>query len=361
MKIAFVGQTSILGNSALEGRIRALASQLAVSNHEVIIFSALEKQTRRLEYARIRYIPSLSPDRPGGWLYTLLSVLAAMRERADVIHLTSWKAACLAPLIAMIQANTTLLWTADSLPEHVGMLQRFMVRIAARLCDAITVPTRSLQYQFRMAYDILPIYIPDGYQAPTLRDIAVSRWRLKRNKYTLAIADSAPTIRQLAAAYKQVKTRRKLIVMTSLEESALKNFSRGQSRLRILSVISPRERTSLIRQAQLVVFADATIGTNELLLAMDAGRSVIAVNAPHLQEIAGTTIQFFRADDRQHLAMLLGQSFSGKKAQTRARAHFTWQRIFEDYETLYHYPLVQKVPVDSIRQSRLTQSAIASR
>lgn len=356
MNIFFVGQTTISKTSSQGSRIHALAKQLAKRGHEVIAFTATGKELRRGAHMRVQYLPSLVPDAPGGWLYTLLSILSATRKQADVIQVTSWKAAALIPLAAVLRPHTTIIWTTDTAPSTKRLGRRLTVWLAARLCDAITTPTREAQYRFRNLFGVLPIYIPDGYNTPIMTDIPTSHWKLRKNTYTLALCDTPEALQKLCKAYKSAKSRKKVSVLTNALTPALKRIQTRNSFIRIIEANTPRARASLIRNAGSLVIADATPSTQEFLLAMESGVPLIAVNHPLYQEIAGTTVQFFQSEDAEHFSKLLGtalQTAGTKKKSTkttkRARAHFMWERIYEDYEILYHYPLVRRVPVDSVR------------
>ncbi|MBI3256083.1 MAG: glycosyltransferase [Candidatus Andersenbacteria bacterium] len=87
------------------------------------------------------------------------------------------------------------------------------------------------------------------------------------------------------------------------------------------------------------------------------GLPVVAVNHSLNQEILGTTGLFVQKDNAEALAEALSsvlfypreQKKWGSKTRKRVRAHFTWQRVLEEYLTVYHYPFVRRVPVDSIQ------------
>lgn len=357
MNIHFVGQTSVLGSSAREQRIQALSQRLAVQNHAIVAFSATERHIRRANGFAVRYAPSFAPDVPGGWLYTLVSFLRALNKTTDVVHLHGWKSAALLPFATLIRPEVTFVWTIDTLPTNHRIVRRIIVWLAARLCDAITVPTRDLQYKFRLAYHVLAAYVPDGYNPQTIKDIPASHWKLRKNQYTLVIGDNVQTLRNTCLAYKDTGKRKKLTVLVNEITPTLKRLAKRYSFVRLIESKSARQRSSLIRQAGQIIFLDSN--SHAFLLAMDAGKPILAANYPLLQELAGTTVQFFKANDRKYLASLLSESINeGKKAKIRARAHFTWSRVCEEYETFYHYPRVVRVPVDSVRKSRLVHGEV---
>lgn len=355
MNVFFVGQTSVLGQSAREQRIRALARQLAHRNHQVMTYSATEKHIRRSGSFGLRAVPSFDPSIPGGWLYTILSLLRGLGKKTDVVHMHGWKAAALMPLAALTRPQATFVWTVDTLPGNHRFTRRLTVWLAARLCDAITVPTRDLQYRFRLKHRVLAAYVPDGYETSAIKDIPASHWKLRKDTYTLVVVDDAAALRKFCLAYKDTKKRKKVVVLVRTLTRELERLGKRYTFVRFIETTSNRQRSALIRQAGQVIFLAAN--STEFLLAMDTATPLLAASHPLLQELAGTTVQFFHLRDRKHLAGLLQeQPASNRKTSIRARAHFTWQRVFEEYETLYHYPKVLRVPVDSVRPSRTAQA-----
>lgn len=361
MNIFFVGQTGVLGESAQEKRVYNLAHALGSHGRTVVVSSATHKQLHNLNGFTLDYTASLIPESPGGWLYTAASMRKALKGKADVIHISSWKAAVLGIVAALASPSTTLVWTVDELPRTHIKARRITVWLATRLFDAILTPTRNLQQQFRFTFGILPVYLPDGYNEPAIANIPASHWKLRKNQYLLAITDSAESARTLLVSYKNAGSRKKIIVVTRVITPALRRLAKRYPLLHLIESTTPRQRTSLIRQAKAVLLPDTAATQEELLIAMDTGRRVLATTHPLYQETAGTTVEFFNTKDAKHLTELLGVAAKeagaiNKKAQKRARSHFTWARIFDEYETFYHYPVIRRVPIDSVGTNR----AIAS-
>ncbi|MBI1833239.1 MAG: glycosyltransferase family 4 protein [Candidatus Andersenbacteria bacterium] len=346
MKVTFVGQLSVLGTSPTEKRIRALLASTRKRGYETMAFSATEK-IKNINGATIKYRPSFSPQSRGGWLYTILSLLSATRSGADTIHLTTWRAGALAWLAATLRPTATIVWTISTMPRAGSLLSRFVIWQAARACDAITVPTRSLQYLLRLHFNLLAAYIPDGYEAPITPDIPAKTWNVRKGLYTVAITTSSADRRRILKAYKATGTHKKILVFKENE-------------------LSERQLSSLVRQAAVVVLFDSGTRSSVLLQAMDAGKPIVAVNEPLYAEVLGTAGKVLRRSDAKYLRELLTdivknpsiQKELGVQAQKRSQAHFSWTRISDEYDKLYHYPLVRRVPVDSIQRSRLTDPAV---
>ena len=361
MNIFFVGQTGVLGTTPHEKRVYRLAQELGMRGQHAFVTSATPKQLRRLNGFTMNHSASLIPETPGGLLYTILSLQKAIRANADVIHISDWKAAALGIFAALLLPKATFVWTVDTLPTTRMIGRRLTVWFAARLYDAIITPTRNLQYRFRLTFGIVPVYIPDGYDQPVISDIPASHWKLRKNQYLLTITDNAASLRTLMVSHKNSNSRRKIIALTQAITPALRRLTKRYPLLTLIEATTSRQRASIIRQAKAVILPDTTATQEELLVAMDAGKAVFAVSHPLYQEIAGTTVQFVDMHDQEHLVALLKDAAkqvggSNKKAKRRAQAHFTWVRIFDEYETFYHYPVVQRVAIDSIGANRIIAS-----
>ena len=362
MKISFIGQIHIFGEDAISRRLRALSSELTQRRHTVRLYSATERSIRQWQGANVLYRPSFNPTQPGGWLYAAISAISSAFWKADVIHLMGWKVAAFAPVIALLSSESTLIWTISNVSRKT-FVTRLIMWQAVRLCDAITVPDRSVQWQLRREYGVLGTYVPDGYSAPALEDIPAKTWKLRKGQYTVVLADSTAKLRAIVKSYTQVKSKKKLVFITDKKTAAMTRLERSSRLLKVVEVQSNRERSSLVRQAASVIIADER-AAELMLLACDSEVPVVAENLPRLQEIAGTTVSFFRLKDVEHLEDLLREVVKQpymidiQPAQKRARKHFGWARIFEEYETLYHYPVVRRVSVDSIQPKSFTQPVV---
>lgn len=358
MKITFVGQARVLGGSSLEKRIGALADFFSQKGHAVFATSATREPKKTASLQAI-YRASFSPENPGGRLFTAFSVLFAIRSKSDVIHFTTWKAVAYAYIVSLIRPQTTLVWTVSNMPNAGSLLSRFVVWQAAKACDAIVVPTRSLQYQMRLHFGVLPAYVPDGYSNPALADIPAKTWNVRKGLYSLAFADSVKDAKWIISAYTAIKTQKQLIVVLPSITRAAKALAAKYPRIQIIEAKGNRQAISLIRQAAVTIFANTPSSAEHILHAMNAKNAVIAINDPLYSEVLATAGKVIRKGDAEYLEVLLReivktpstQQLFGNAAHARAFAHFRWARLAEEYEKFYHYPAVRLVPMDSIQPS----------
>ncbi len=374
MKILFIGQRGIPAHRTHghsdEERVEELAARLAGAGHAVTVLATKPYGTptvKNLHGIIVRYVPTFHPQHPGGLVSVIASLAVMWRMNPDVVHMHGWRAAAFVRLAALLCPETTFVWTVTSLPQNNHLLARIISWQARHVFDAIVTPTRELQYHCLNTLNLRTQYIPDGYAVSILEDIPASQWGLRRGQYVLMDATKLDEITWIAQAYKLTRTKKKLAVLLYEEMPSLKRLQRKYPFLVPIVASSPRARTSLVRQAAAMISATKQPQSSLLLVAMDAGCPVVAANYPLQQEVLGITGVFAKAGDIEDMARVLNevifytmrQKQIGTAAQKRARNHFGWARILEEYLTVYHYPEVKRVPIDSIRAGARTREKFA--
>ncbi len=370
MKILFIGQLGISTTTkqanGREARVLALATLLSRAKHKITVIATpafCPPHIKKWGQIEIRHIPSFHPEKPGGWLYELLSLITVWKLQPDVVHISSFKAAVLTRLGVLLSPQTTFVWTVDFLPSDQPFFTILALRIARRVMDVITSPTRVIQYRLLTEFGVKTTYIPDGYTENTLYPIPCSHFDLRKQQYAITEVKNVDSLAFLARVYQQTKSRKKLLVFIPAKTAAFTRIAKKFSFLRLMEEPTPRVKYSLISQAATAVMIEE--GPLDFILhVMHSGIATVAVNYSLNQEVFGTTARFIERGDSESLGQILTaflfyplqrETFE-KKAQKRAQGHFTWERIVEEYMTVYHYPLVRKVPVDSIQRIIVGQS-----
>lgn len=322
-----------------EVRTAALAKQAAKNGHIVTISTpntAISNESLAFTGARLLKLSSLDPRIPGGYFYTLLACAKALISRPDTIVVQDWKAALvLRPFLLLLQ-KTCAVWVIDDMPP------RFATRIASGF-DQFCATSRTVQYRLLTQYNVTSTYIPDGYTVPELVDISSKTVGLTKEKYAVALTQDKKEIQRIARAFAATKTRKKLVV-----------FGAGKSSAKITYIHAPltsRLATSIVRQAGIVITADSA-QSPLLLQAMDAGRHIIATTDSLHEELLGVTAKYYAPTDYKQLTTLLKDGFktlsANRPALLRAKHHFTWNKIGQEYERAYKHKKAILVPFDSI-------------
>jgi glycosyltransferase involved in cell wall biosynthesis len=371
MHIMFMGQRGIPAQSytdSTEKRVEALASLLSQDGHTATVTCSkpyYKSKIRRFGNMRLVYPFTFNPEKPGGLLHIFSSLFILWRTQPDVAHIHGWKTAVFVRFAALLSPETTFIWTISYIPASKRRLTSFIAWQAKGAFDAISTPYRQLQYQLLVQYNLRCQYIPDGYVQPRIADTPAKHWDLRKGQYCATTATGREDIRWIAKAYSNLTTRKKLVVLTEPRD----NITRLQKQfpfLIVLPVQHGRAYASLIRQAAVVIATNPAGSAEHLLHAMDAGRAIIATSHPFNEELLGTNAQIVKQGDTDGLLSALRavvpspkiQNSWGSAAQKRAQNHFHWHRIVEEYKTLYHYPVVRRVPLDSVRPVPAAQQSV---
>lgn len=343
MHIYFIGQKGISANvveDIAEIRAEALAKQASKNGHTVTVAvttGSIVNTSVDAPYIRTRFFPSLDPRIPGGYLYALLSCIAALWIRPDTIVVQGWNAALILRILSPFLPHTCAILIVEDLPV------RFLCSFIASGFEQVCSTSRTIQYMFVTAYNLKTTYIPDGYTPMQLPDIATKQFGLQQGKYAVLFAQDIKEIRRVARTFAAAKTRKKLVV-----------FGTGKSSPKITYIdIHPTSRTaiSLVHQAGVVIAADP-LYSPLLLHAMDAGKQIIATADSLHEELLGVTARYYLHRDYKHLTELVKTAFKQPAANTAARLrathHFTWDKIGQEYERVYKHSRAIPVPFDSV-------------
>lgn len=361
MQVLFVGQRGapVLGYGEeilREKRVQALAEMLINKGHEATVLCAQPFVSRHLtSFNGVGLIHrfSLNPSKPGGWIHSILELVTLWKEQPDVVHMHGWKIAAMARIAVLLSPESTFIWTIDNAPTLKAGLVRLVARRAAKIVDVITTPTRELQYIALTHWGVRARYMPDGYSELSGAEIN-KELKLRKGQYCLSTATTPQDVRNIAKAYSKAGTKKKLVILQE-QQGYWKRLEKEFSCLFFAGELSGRRLKTLLDGAALVIVAGQNTPTDTLFQTMHSKKAIIAMARAGYEEILGASAQFFKGGDTEELTQLLrglvanvkAQESWGRKTRSRAYKHFQWSQIASDYISLYHYPLVRTVAVDS--------------
>ena len=362
MRVLFAGQRGIpvLGYEAgklREKRVQALAEVLTNKGHEVSVLCAQPFASRHLTNfngVELVHCFSLNPEKSGGWIHSLFELVTVWKEQPDVVHIHGWRMAVMARLAVLLSPESTFVWTIDNVPGLKKGLVRLAARRTAEVVDVVTAPTRELQYIALNNWGVRARYVPDGYNEISGTEMARKQLSLRKGQYILCTAAASQDVRRVAKAYSKAGTKKKLVILQE-RKGYWKRLGKEFPFLFFAGELGGRRLKALIDGAAVVIVSEGETPVDTLFQAMSSGKAIAAAARAGYEEILGVSAQYFRDGDTDGLAQLLrgvavnvrAQKSWGKKAGLRAYKHFQWLRIAEEYISLYHYPLVRTVAVDS--------------
>ncbi len=278
---------------------------------------------------------------------SFLSCIATLFIKPDTVHLHGMKAAIFLRILLPFMQKTTIVWTISKIPRFSGFLPYI-----AEGFESICTPSRTMQYRLLTQYSLKSEYIPDGYTEPLLPDIRPALFNLRKEQYGVLFSDDINQIKQINALYKGLKTKKKLVIFS-------KNKYAGITTIDVPS--TSRSTQSLIRQAGFVISTDPAYSPL-LLQAMDSGRAIIATTDSLHEELLGTTAKYYEENDSTQLQKLLAGAIKkhtlNTSAQTRAKNHFSWEKVGQEYMRAYKHSKTVLVPFDSIIPKNRFQRAV---
>lgn len=314
-----------LGKNPSETRAHVLISEATRNNHKVIVLS------------------------------NALSGIFTPFMRIDTIHVHSTAAAIILRFALLLTNKTTTIWTISDIPEFSNahfqaVFQRFFAIFALGF-TTITTPSRMIQYKLLSLYSVKSEYIPDGYSLPVLPDIRPAVYDLRKEQYGIVFTKNTEELKHIAKIFKTFRSTKKLVVFSNRTHPVFTSIN--------LPVTS-RGAESLIRQAAFILIADPAYSPLALQ-AMDTGRNIIATTEPLHEELFGTTAKYYEKSDTVQLEILLENAISDRSlntaAQIRAKNHFQWDKIAQEYMRVYKSRTTVLVPFDSIIAGKRFQTA----
>lgn len=281
----------------------------------------------------------------------IFTIFTTMRSNTNTIHVHGWNAGFFISFFRFcIPRTTTLTLTVNSLPT--GTYRRFARRVANTF-DKVVVSSRTIQYQLLLINEIQSLYIPNGYTEPLLNDIEPRIFGLRNNQYGVILSQSLREIEGIMAAYTTTGSKKKMVIFGNNPSPECKKLLKKYPLLTLADLpSSSRGAQSLVRRAGFVLVPNTSYEAL-LLQAMDANRTIIASTSPFIEEILGTTGFYYSSDDFAHIERLLALASRGElepkySPALRAKHHFSWGHVWDQYEHLYTRKTVKLVPFDSL-------------
>ncbi|MFQ5694466.1 MAG: glycosyltransferase [Terriglobia bacterium] len=372
MKIAIVGTRGVPANyGGFETLAEELGARLAARGHDVRVYGRRPTITYdRPTYRGMRVV--LLPTLPTKYLdtiaHTFLSVFHLARTDAEVA------------LVCNV-ANSPFVWlprllgipTALNVDGHDRKRRKWSAlgRAYLWLCEwlALVTPTemvtdaRVMQDYYRRRYrkrSTLISYGAEPRETGGARDV-LDRFGLEPGRYLLYVSRLEPENNPelVVRAFEQLSTQ---------EPAAAGSPARAGWRLALVGgnpyrpgYVARLQQTAdrrivftgpvygdgywqLQRHAGLYVHATEVGGTHPALLeAMACGHCILFLNTAENAEVVGDaglpygrSVPELAAQLRQALADAARRAELGRRARARAREHYSWDKITDQYEALFH-------------------------
>jgi glycosyltransferase involved in cell wall biosynthesis len=359
MRIAILGTRGIPASyGGFETFAEHLSTRLVARGHKVTVYCrAHYVSPRELEFhgVHLQVLPTIRHKYFDTVVHTFLSALHAAPRRFDAALICNAANAPFTPLLRML--GTPVAINVDGL-EHKRKKWNWIGRtyyvLAERLSTILPNKTitdaRVIQDYYLARYSAPSTMIAYGSEIerrpnPQL----VHKWRVEPNRYVLYVSRLEPenNAHLVIEAFKKVRTAHKLLIVGDAPYahdyiSDLKLRARGDKRIIFTGFVFGQDYRALQQNAYCYVHATEVGGTHPALLeAMGFGNCVLTLGAPeNIEAVGDAGILYHDEKDLVHKLQRvlrdgsLVQSYR-HRAQARAKQHYTWDRVVDQYEQLF--------------------------
>ncbi|MHB8160068.1 MAG: DUF1972 domain-containing protein [Thermoleophilia bacterium] len=360
MRIAMLGTRGIPGGySGFETAVEELSTRLVQRGHDVVVYCRphmVKFEGATYKGVRLIKLPTIAHKHLDTIVHTGLSTFHLLaKEKCDVALYFIAGNSPFAFLPRLKRVPTAI--NVDGLDSQRAKWSRvakaylrFAERLAPYAANEVIADSREIQKYYQERFNARSVYIPYGAE---MQPVPGSEWldkfSLRPREYVLFVGrlvpENCPDV--LIEAYGGISTDKKLVIVgdasyadeyiRTLKEKAGPNviftgylFGEGYRQLSMNSY----------------VFAVPTVvgGTHPVIVeALAAGNCVlVSDHPPNLETVGDAGVSFLAAEGaaglRARLQMLLDDPESvaayREKAAVRARKHFDWEVVTDQYEEL---------------------------
>lgn len=304
MRIAVLGLRSIGGNCAggIERHVQELAIRMVSLGNEVTVFCRGKYNDVGDDFKGVRLInrPAIYSKHLEAITHTAFAVPSVLMKY-DIVHFHATGPSLLSWMPRFVGIPTVVtVHGLDFLRAKWGGLATMVLRAGAWTsanCPSQTiVVSRVLKEYYRETYQRETVYIPNGIEAPTLRELeSLKRFGLEKDGYVLSLGRLVPEkgIHYLIKAFSKLNTSLKLVIVggDSLSGGYLKKLKRlaeGDQRIVFTGPLYGEDKDEAFSNAKLFVIPSDLEGMPIAMLeAMSYGCPTLASDIPECQEVYG--------------------------------------------------------------------------
>ncbi len=373
MKIGILGTRGIPNAyGGFEQFAQYLAKGLQERQHEVYVYNSSEHPYKGNEWKGISIIHCKDWEgqigTPGQFIYDYNCLVDARKRKFDILLQLGYTSSSvwywLWPGSAVNIVNMDgLEWKRAKYKKATRKFLQMAEGLAAKHADILISDSIGIQDYITKKYNKDSLYIPYGAEIPSeYRASILNDWHLKKGNYLLVIARMEPenNIETIIKGYLDSSSTLELVIIGSTANrfgSYLKDKYRDKQ-IRFLGAIYDSESTNVIRHfSKIYLHGHSVGGTNPSLLeAMACECNIIAHNNSFNKTILQDDAFYF--EDHFDITSILNNdqedeiiSSHMRKNLEKIRTRFNWEKIIDDYESVFLEALTQTGRIS--KQNRL--------
>lgn len=365
-----IGQKGVPARTGgIERHVEELAAELVCQGHEVTVFCRSWYSGPIREHRGIRCVttPSLFTKHFDAITHTFTSIVRAVREGHDIIHIHGVGPCLLAWLPKLLRPNVKVVTTFHCIDRHHQKWNWFaktMLHVgewmACRFSNATITVSKTLQAYCRLSYGADTMYIPNGTAIPTHQPdpSLLAPFKLTKGKYLMMCSRLVrhKGAHVLMESWKQLKKQQptltkdmKLVIVgggafTDDYVKELKDLAKDEPSIVMTGTQTGEILHTLFSGAYAVVHPSESEGLPIAVLeAMSYGKCVLSSDIPENSELTRELGRRFRTGSVKQLTKELEWLLThkkdvaaiGKKARIYVATHFDWKDIADMTSCLY--------------------------
>jgi glycosyltransferase involved in cell wall biosynthesis len=363
LRIALLGTRGIPASySGFETCVEQLGQRLVQRDHQVTVYC----RSHHITYAGAHYkemrlikLPTVANKYLDTIVHSFISSLHALFQRYDIALYFIAGNSPVAWIPRLVGTQTILNvdgldWKREKWPTFAKKYIQLAEYLATKLPTVYLTDSHAVQGYYRDRFDDEPPYIPYGSEVDIVPPgETLARFDLKPGKYVLFVGRLVPEncAHHLVEAFRGLDTDLKCVIVGDAAYArhyiaSLKAGVQGDPRVIFTDYVFGKGYHELGSNAHIFVETSGVGGTHPALTeAMAFGNCVVVHNTPeNLETIDDAGFAYdgvVGADSlRQVLARLLSEPELVReyrqRAQYRARTHYSWEAVTDDYERLFY-------------------------
>ena len=353
--------------SGFETCVEQLGQRLVERGHDVTVYCRSHHITYEGDFykgMRLVKLPTISNKYLDTMVHSFISSLHALPQRYDIgLYFIAGNSPV--TWIPRLVGTKTLLnvdgldWKREKWPTAAKKYIQFAEYLATKLPNVYLTDSEVVQNYYRDRFNSEPPYIPYGSEVELKTPgETLAKFDLEPNKYILFVGRLVPEncAHHLVDAFRKLDTDMKCVIVGDAayaEEyiSSLKASTQGDSRIIFTGYVFGKGYHELGSNAHIFVETSGVGGTHPALVeAMAFGNCIITHNTPeNLETIADAGFAYDGRIGAANLQEVLQKLLTephivaeyADRAQSRARACYSWETVTDAYERLF-YQLCQR-------------------
>lgn len=361
VRIALLGTRGIpAAYSGFETCVEQLGQRLVERGHQVTVYCRSHHITYEggtYKGMRLVKLPTIANKYLDTIVHTLISSLHALVRRYDV---ALYFIAGNSPVtwIPRLAGTPTILnvdgldWKRDKWPAAAKWYIQLAEWAATWMPTAYLTDSRSVQSYYRRRFRSEPPYIPYGSDVERLPPGRhLNQFGLKPREYVLYVGRLVPEncAHHVIEAFQGLHTDKKCVIMgdAAYADDYIETLKRSAGpNVVFTGYLFGEGYRELSSHAYLFVESSGVGGTHPALVeAMAFGNCVVVNNTPeNLETIGDAGFPYDGSLGAQDLNRVLAKLLDSPEsmdayrelARLRAQEHYSWERVTDDYERLFH-------------------------